>query len=59
MTRKVEITNLEDGTVVATITVEKQSWMDATDMDGETTEKVVEWASRNGYSYDNLDWDYI
>lgn len=54
-----EITIRQDTLVLAWLIVQREDGMDDTDFNIKLTETVVEWASRSGRIYDDLEWDWL
>lgn len=54
-----EITIKDGAAVLARLTVQREPGMDDTDFNIKLTETVVEWASRSGRVYDDLEWEWL
>lgn len=58
-TRTIVIQDVDTEAEVGRLNISPETWMDETDVIGQGTDEVVAWASRNGYAYDDLTWDFV
>ena len=54
-----EITIRQDALVLARLLVQREAWMEDADFNIKLTETAVEWASRSGRVYDDLEWEWL